>query len=54
LEKLLAKRIDGIIFNEHLSAEGALSFKHACKVSSEGIVSKPIDMVYDQTAPKAG
>jgi bifunctional non-homologous end joining protein LigD len=46
LEKLLTKRTDGIMFNEHLSAEGAIIFKHACKLGLEGIVSKRIDMPY--------
>jgi bifunctional non-homologous end joining protein LigD len=53
LEKLLARRVDGIIFNEHLSAEGALIFKHACKLGLEGIVSKRIDMPYSSGRTKS-
>ena len=44
--KLLSRRVDGIVFNEHLSAEGAIIFKHASKLGLEGIVSKRIDMPY--------
>ena len=46
LERLLSRPIDGIMFNEHLSDEGAIIFKHACKLGLEGIVSKRIDMPY--------
>ena len=43
LEKLLSRRVDGIMFKEHLSSEGAVIFKHACKLGLEGIVSKRQD-----------
>lgn len=46
LENLLSRCIDGIMFNEHVSSEGALIFKHACKLGLKGIVSKRIDMPY--------
>ena len=46
LETLLSRRIDGIMFNEHLSDEGAIIFKHASKLGLEGIVSKRMDMPY--------
>ena len=34
------------MFNEHLTEEGAVIFKHACKLGLEGIVSKRMDMPY--------
>ena len=53
LEKLLSRRIDGIMFNEHLADEGALVFKHACRMGLEGIVSKRLDMPYRSGRTKA-
>ena len=45
LEKLLARN-DGMRFSEHLDGDGALVFKHACKLGLEGIVSKRLDLAY--------
>ena len=35
--------VDGILFSEALSAEGALVFAKACELGLEGIVSKRAD-----------
>jgi bifunctional non-homologous end joining protein LigD len=40
LAKLLARAPVGIVFNEHTDEDGALVFRHACKMGLEGIVSK--------------
>jgi len=40
LSKLLAPVAGGIELNEHLEADGATIFRHACKLGCEGIVSK--------------
>ena len=45
LEKLLARN-DGMRFSEHLDGDGAIVFKHACKLGLEGIVSKRRDLPY--------
>jgi ATP-dependent DNA ligase len=46
LEKLLAKVGGGIAFNEHLAGDGAMIFKHACRLGFEGIVSKHREWPY--------
>jgi len=46
LTKLLRRSADGIRLNEHMASDGALIFKHACKLGLEGIVSKRRDMGY--------
>jgi bifunctional non-homologous end joining protein LigD len=33
-------------FNEHIEFDGAIVFKHACKLGLEGIVSKRRDFPY--------
>jgi bifunctional non-homologous end joining protein LigD len=40
LAKLLARAPLGIVFNEHTDEDGAVVFRHACKLGFEGIVSK--------------
>jgi ATP-dependent DNA ligase len=40
LAKLLSRAMPSIQFNEHIEEDGALVFKHACKLGFEGIVSK--------------
>ena len=45
LEKLLARN-DGMRFSEHLDGDGAIVFKHACRLGLEGIVSKRRDLAY--------
>jgi hypothetical protein len=37
LAKLLRRSKTGIVFNEHLAADGPLVFEHACKLGAEGI-----------------
>jgi bifunctional non-homologous end joining protein LigD len=46
LEIILAKAGGGIRFNEHIEADGETVFRHACKLSLEGIVSKRKDSPY--------
>jgi bifunctional non-homologous end joining protein LigD len=46
LAKLLRKPPDGIAFNEHYDAEGAIIYKHACALGCEGIVSKRLGSPY--------
>ena len=45
LEKIPA-RTQGMRFSEHLDGGGDTIFKHACKMGSEGIVSKRRDFPY--------
>jgi bifunctional non-homologous end joining protein LigD len=40
LTSLLTKASTGIRINEHIEADGATVFHHACKLGCEGIVSK--------------
>jgi bifunctional non-homologous end joining protein LigD len=47
LAKLLrSSRHSGIALNEHLEADGAKAFAHACNLGFEGIVSKRRDSRY--------
>jgi ATP-dependent DNA ligase len=46
LEMILANAGPGIRFNEHIEGDGATVFRHACKLSLEGIVSKRKDSPY--------
>ena len=46
LAELVSGTSAGILLNEHIAAEGALVFEHACKLGAEGIVSKRIDAPY--------
>ena len=39
LAKLLARKAIAIVFNEHTDEDGAIVFRHACKLGLEGIVS---------------
>jgi bifunctional non-homologous end joining protein LigD len=36
----------GIALNEHFSGDGAIIFKHVCKLGCEGIVSKRLGSSY--------
>ena len=36
----------GIVFNEHTDEDGAVVFRHACKMGLEGIVSKRLTAPY--------
>jgi bifunctional non-homologous end joining protein LigD len=40
LASVLAKAVPGLRLNEHIEADGATVFAHACKMGLEGIVSK--------------
>ena len=40
LADLLGPVADGIKLSEHIDADGATVFRHACKLGCEGIVSK--------------
>jgi bifunctional non-homologous end joining protein LigD len=42
LADLLRQKRDGIVFNAHYDCDGAIMFKHACKLGCEGIVSKQL------------
>jgi bifunctional non-homologous end joining protein LigD len=46
LARLLHDTEAGILFNEHISEDGATVFAHACQLGAEGIVSKRIDGTY--------
>ena len=46
LAKLLRRAKLGIRFSEHIEADGAKVFAHACKLGLEGIVSKRHDAPY--------
>jgi bifunctional non-homologous end joining protein LigD len=46
LARLLRRPPDGIGLNEHFSGEGAVVFKHVCKLGCEGIVSKRLGSSY--------
>jgi bifunctional non-homologous end joining protein LigD len=40
LERLLSRAAPGIAFNQHITGDGTIIFKHACKLGFEGIISK--------------
>jgi bifunctional non-homologous end joining protein LigD len=46
LAKLLVRAPVGIVFNEHTDEDGAVVFRHACKLGFEGIVSKRLTASY--------
>jgi ATP-dependent DNA ligase len=46
LAKLLGRKTGGIFFNEHTDEDGAVVFRHACKMRLEGIVSKRLSKPY--------
>jgi bifunctional non-homologous end joining protein LigD len=43
---LRQKKSDGIVLNAHYYGDGAIIFKHACKLGCEGIVSKQLGSPY--------
>jgi ATP-dependent DNA ligase len=45
LERLLTRQT-GVRLSEHMEGDGAMIFKHACKMGLEGLVSKRRDMPY--------
>jgi bifunctional non-homologous end joining protein LigD len=46
LARLLTRPPAGIVFNEHTEEDGAVVFRHACKMGLEGIVSKRLTAPY--------
>ena len=46
LRKLLRKRSDGILYNDHMDGDGQRVFEHACQFGCEGIVAKRADSLY--------
>jgi bifunctional non-homologous end joining protein LigD len=46
LALLLRDTKAGILLNEHVAADGATVFAHACRLGAEGIVSKRVDGIY--------
>jgi bifunctional non-homologous end joining protein LigD len=46
LARLLRNTEAGILFNEHIAADGPTVFEHACRLGAEGIVSKRVDGAY--------
>jgi bifunctional non-homologous end joining protein LigD len=46
LARLLHGCEAGILLNEHIAEDGPTVFAHACKLGTEGIVSKRIDGTY--------
>jgi len=46
LRKLLRKRSDAILYNDHMESDGQLVFERACQFGCEGIVAKRADSVY--------
>jgi bifunctional non-homologous end joining protein LigD len=46
LQRLLDRNDPRILFNEHIAADGAVVFDHACRMGLEGIVAKRLDMPY--------
>jgi bifunctional non-homologous end joining protein LigD len=46
LARLLARVIAGIALNDHTDDDGAVVFRHACKMGLEGIVSKRLSAPY--------
>ena len=46
LARLLRSPHHGIVLNEHFDGDGAIIFKHVCKLGCEGIVSKRLGSSY--------
>jgi hypothetical protein len=40
------RKTGGILFNDHTDEDGAIVFRHACKLGLEGIVSKRLSKPY--------
>lgn len=52
LAKLLARSVEGIEYNEHLTGDGAEIFAHVCRLGHEGIVAKRADLPYESGRSK--
>ena len=46
LAQLLRDSKAGILLNEHVAGDGPTVFEHACRLGTEGIVSKKVDGTY--------
>ena len=46
LAEVLSRKRDGIVLNAHYDGDGAIIYKHACKLGCEGIVSKRLGSPY--------
>ena len=46
LARVLRRSKPGIRLSEHIEADSAIVFEHACKLVLEGIVSKSLDGLY--------
>jgi hypothetical protein len=46
LAQILARGSEAIVYNEHITHDGAAVFEHACRLGLEGIVSKRLDAPY--------
>jgi bifunctional non-homologous end joining protein LigD len=46
LARLLARKHTGVVLNEHTDEDGAVVFRHACRLGFEGIVSKRLTAPY--------
>jgi hypothetical protein len=53
LARLLRRAPAGIVYNEHTDEDGAVAFRHACKLGFEGIVSKRLGAPY-RSGPSRG
>jgi bifunctional non-homologous end joining protein LigD len=53
LDKILSTADLGARLNEHCEGDGAIVFKHACRLGLEGIVSKRRDLPYRSGRSKA-
>jgi ATP-dependent DNA ligase len=45
-DKLLRRPLDGVVFNEQYTVDGAIMYKHACAPGCEGIVSQRLGSPY--------
>jgi bifunctional non-homologous end joining protein LigD len=46
LARLLRRPLPGIVLNEHFEGDGAITFRQACALGCEGIVSKRLGSPY--------
>jgi bifunctional non-homologous end joining protein LigD len=46
LQRLLDRKDQRILFNEHIATDGTVVFDHACRMGLEGIVAKRLDLPY--------
>lgn len=53
LRKLVGRRRQGIVYNDHTEGDGVTIFRHACKLGLEGIVSKRRDFAYSSGRTKS-